>query len=367
MEDVHVLMQGAVVGSMKLITTPQVVATSTESQLHRPASLQLVSFFARRTSERSSNADLPATNRRAMGQSVLRILPAVRGLSHRQPSWDVYVRALHAPSHTARSSLNGTTGLSASRVAYLDYPRPEASLYSLIKPSSFRAYTSNVEKKEPEADSTESREKKSYPLGGRADRRIPDTSTMTLEDFEARVDEKVERVCQERFNTGMGLLKNLTILAMISAMLYACLMDRTIRDPEGNEIATLNPFAYIRCRVFLKGGKSLQEYARAKAVRQDEEYKKSKMREEMEKKDKERERKAAEEEIMMKSEERERIRISIPNCLVRKLVTATTKEEWDGLQKDAKALLAAEVEKKKAELLKERHMEVLRGWSSSRP
>ncbi|KAI4251335.1 MAG: hypothetical protein L6R42_008422 [Xanthoria sp. 1 TBL-2021] len=177
---------------------------------------------------------------------------------------------------------------------------------------------------------------------------------MTLEDFEARVDEKVERVCQERFNTGMGLLKNLTILAMISAMLYACLMDRTIRDPEGNEIATLNPFAYIRCRVFLKGGKSLQEYAMAKAVRQDEEYKKSKMREEMEKKDKERERKAAEEEIMMKREERERIQISIPNSLVQKLVTATTKEEWDGLQKDARALLGAEMEKKKAERSKER-------------
>lgn len=49
------------------------------------------------------------------------------------------------------------------------------------------------------------------------------------------------------------------------------------------------------------------------------------------------------------------IQITLPHSMVQKCITATTStKEWGDLQDDAKALLAAEVEKQAAERLKER-------------
>ena len=198
-----------------------------------------------------------------MGQSLLRILPIVRGLSHRQPSCGVTVRALHAASCTARSRLFGSAGLSASRVGYLDYLRPESPLYSkMIKPATFRAYTSDAEKKESEADATDSHPKGSHPPGGSADRRTADTVTITKEAFDG-LNKKAQRVSGESSKPRIGLVVWNTFLATICAISYPWLMDRTIRDANGNEIATLDPFTCTRCMVFLQGEESLDEHARA--------------------------------------------------------------------------------------------------------
>ncbi|KAI4097964.1 MAG: hypothetical protein LQ339_006668, partial [Xanthoria mediterranea] len=190
----------------------------------------------------------------------------------------------------------------------------------MIKPSTFRAYTSDAEEKEPEADATDSHQKGLSSPGGRAERASEGPSVV-----------------------GLGTL-GITVLTI----LYACFMDTTTRDPNGNEIATLNPLSYIRCRVFLQGEKSLHKYARAQAAEQEEEMKQEKA----EKRAQER-REKLEEDRMIRMEEKEKIRVLIPNSIVQQFIVATTKEEWDSLQKHAKALLAAEVEKQGAERLKE--------------
>ncbi|KAI4223308.1 MAG: hypothetical protein L6R36_005512 [Xanthoria steineri] len=269
-----------------------------------------------------------------MGQSVLRVVPFVRGLSHSQPACGVSVRALHAASCTARSRLFGPAGFSAPRVGYLDYLQPESSLYpKIIKLSPFRAYTSDA-KKEAETDTADSRQKWSHPPGCRA-----------------------ERASEEPSVVGLGA-QGITVLAI----LYACFMDTTIRDPNGNAIATLNPFSYMRCRVFLQGERSLHEYARAQVVEQEAERERSKERKEKEEKAEKRaeetREKFEEEERMIRMEEKEKIRVSIPKSIVQQFIAATTKEEWDSLQKDAKALVAAEVERQSAEQWKERYLDL---------
>lgn len=79
--------------------------------------------------------------------------------------------------------------------------------------------------------------------------------------------------------------------------------------------------------------------------------------EEAEKRAEERRVKREEEERMIRREDAGRIQIQItlPHSMVQKCITATTStKEWGDLQDDAKALLAAEVEKQAAERLKER-------------
>ena len=234
----------------------------------------------------------------------------------------------HAASCTARSRLFGPVGLSASRVGYLDYLRPVSPLYSkTIKPSTFRAYRSDAEMKELEADATDSHQKWLCSPGGRAERASKGPSVIILG------------------------AQGITVLAI----LYACVMDRTIRDAKGNEIATLNPFAYARCMVFLQGEKSLDEYARAKATEKERSQKHDEEDEEAKKEDRERRLKHGEEEIMIGRGDAGRIQISIPRSMVQKCITATSTKEWGDLHEDAKALMAAEVEKQAAERLKDRH------------
>ena len=277
-----------------------------------------------------------------MGQSVLRVVPLVRGLSHRQPSWGISVRALHAASCTARNRPFGPTGLSASRIGYLDCLQPESPLYSkIIKPATFRAYTSDAEKKESEADATDSHPKGSHPPGGSADRRTADTVTITQEAFDG-LNKKAQRVSGESSEPRMGLVLWITFLATICAISYPWLMDRTIRDAKGNEIATLDPFTYTRCMVFLQGEESLDEHARAQATEKERSQKHDEENKKAKKEDRERRVKRDEEERMILREDAGRIQISIPHSMVQKCITATSTKAWGDLQEDAKALVAAE-------------------------
>ncbi|CAO1601846.1 hypothetical protein XANCAGTX0491_005482 [Xanthoria calcicola] len=199
-----------------------------------------------------------------------------------------------------------------------------------IKPSSFRAYTSVAERKEAEADTADSRQKWSHPHGGRAERASEGPSVVGL--------------------GAQGII--------VLAILYPWVTDRTIRDAKGNEIVTLDTFAYARCMVFLQGKKSLDEYARVQAAEQEVERERSKERREKEKKAEKRavERRVErdEEGMMIQREDAGRIQITIPHSMVQKCITATSTKEWGDLQEDAKALVAAEREKQAAERLKER-------------
>ncbi|KAL8910195.1 MAG: hypothetical protein Q9171_004493 [Xanthocarpia ochracea] len=298
-------------------------------------------------------------NRRAFGQSVLRIKPTVRGLSHCEPSKALSTRLFHVTPHLTRSGLLDTVASSASRAECCRHPKTMSLLQSpLIRSSKFRPYMTEADGKSSEDDEDEGPKRQSEKLDCQIGKGTSNTIVMSKAEFESRVSlirvQEAERVRQEMIDGATSGLRGAVFGSVIFGLFFVwAVMDRTVRDSDGKVITTLNPFSYFRCRYFLEGQKSLVESARAKIAKEME---------------RERRRKEDAEE----ARECRKRRSPCPHDgyeMVQKPTAASppiTKPDWDRLQKNVECLLAAELERNKAEHAEEARLSRLERlvWAS---
>ncbi|KAL9007446.1 MAG: hypothetical protein Q9180_009653, partial [Flavoplaca navasiana] len=188
-------------------------------------------------------------NRQAIKSSLVESTSTVRFPRLRQASRSGYIRAQHIAPRTLKPNLVNIAALSA----FHDHPT-SLRLESLQLVKDVRAYTTKAD--EP----VNSHKKESVAFGNSkiedSDSGESDLVAMAKRNFDARAREKVKR-CRPVWQL-------LVIYIAVPSLFCAWVVDRTVRDSEGNKIEELGPIDHFRCKFFLHGEKSLQEYARAK-------------------------------------------------------------------------------------------------------
>ncbi|KAL8844646.1 MAG: hypothetical protein Q9176_001158 [Flavoplaca citrina] len=275
-------------------------------------------------------------NRQATRSSLFQITSTVRLPRLCQASPSGHVRALHLPPCTLKPNVVNIAALSA----FHDHP---ASLrlesFQLFK--DFRAYTTKADGLEAADGLANSHKKESVAFGNSkiedSDSGKSDLVTMAKRNYDARAREKAKR-----FRPVWQLL---VIYVIVPSLFYAWAVDRTIRDSEGNKIEELGPIDHFRCKFFLQGEKSLQEFARA-----EKQYIEEQRRQEEEKAEMDEGRRLA----RMKKE-RETVYLTVRHAGMSHTTTTSTpvtEEDWNRFLNHVDGLIDKETERNKSTPLK---------------
>ncbi|KAL8991931.1 MAG: hypothetical protein Q9169_007523 [Polycauliona sp. 2 TL-2023] len=237
-------------------------------------------------------------NRRAAGLSVPLTLRTVQGLSPSRFFNPGAISRLHNSVRLGASYLVHLTSTPASHFGHHDLTSSRSFAQSrLIGRSTFRAYTSKADA----CDGNLGEATKKCPQhteGHSTTSGAPGTITMTVKDFEARVDEKASRIRQEEVNL-------------------------FFMEPE----RALLEFAYRKAAEQKKFERLFKEMQGSPYDIMEEAGKAPKAK------------------IIECKEERDAIHALILTRLAESVLAGTTQEDLESLQKDAKRLLAGDEEK----------------------